>query len=202
MNMSLSQTPVAVLILISTVALSLYTIYKNRELYEKLLLHPYSVVKLRKWYQMLTSGFVHADMMHLIFNMLTFYFFASALEITIGSVDFAIIYLGSLVLANVSTVMKQADNPNYKAVGASGAISGVLFATILYYPDMNVYLYFAIGIPAPLFGILYLVYCHFASKHANDFINHEAHFWGAAAGLAITILLNPSVVPYFFSRIF
>jgi len=200
--MSLTQTPVSVLILLSTVIISLYTIYKNRELYEKLLLHPYSVVKLRKWYQMLTSGFVHADLMHLIFNMLTFYFFASALEVTIGSVDFAIIYFGSLVLANVSTVIKQADNIYYKAVGASGAISGILFATILYYPDMNVYLYFAIGIPAPIFGILYLVYCHFASKYANDFINHEAHFWGAAAGLAITIFLNPGVVPYFFSRIF
>lgn len=199
--MSFQTTPVTLLIIIATAGFSLYTIYKNQALYERFLLSPYRIYNQRSWYLMITSGFLHADMFHLMFNMLTLYFFAPLLEMRVGPLDFIVIYFGSMFLANISTVLKYRNDPYYAAVGASGAVSGVIFASILYYPGFKIYLYFAIGIPAPLFAVLYLVWCWYAARHAQDNINHEAHFWGAAAGAALAIAMNPRALGYFISQI-
>lgn len=197
------MTPVALLIFIATIGLSLYTMYSNQSLYEEWLLSPWRVVHQKKWYLMITSGFLHADLTHLIFNMLTFFFFAFKLESIVGGISFFVIYFGSMILSDVSTVRKHKDNPHYRAVGASGAISGVLFSFILFAPGANLYMMLLpIPIPAPVFALLYLVYCYYASKRSQDFINHEAHLWGALSGLVLTILLEPGVVPYFFSEVF
>lgn len=196
-------TIAAIIIFLGTIGLSLYTMYKNQHLYWNMALNPYLVVYYKKYYKMLTSGFIHADMGHLLFNMITFYFFAFQLEATIGAISFIIIYLGSLILANISTVIKHKNNPNYNSVGASGAISGILFSTILYFPDMKMLIFpLPIPIPAPIFALLYLLYSHFSAKRGGDNINHDAHLWGALAGVILTIAINPNSIQIFLSSVF
>ncbi len=197
------NAPMAMIIFLSTIGLSLYTLYRNQALIGKLILHPYSLVRERRWYTLITSGMIHGDLSHLLFNMLTFYFFAFKLETIIGPLDFVVIYFGSMVLADVSTIMKNKNNTHYRSLGASGAISGVLFSAILYVPDSSIMLlFFPIGIPAPIFGLLYLAYCYYAAKKSHDYINHEAHFWGALTGVVLTIAMQPAVLPYFIERVF
>ncbi len=192
-------SPVALLLFAATVGISLYGLYKNPAIIYKLALKPYEVIHHKSWSQVITSGFVHSNMPHLLFNMLTFFFFAFSLEQAIGSLNFIIIYFISLVLSDVTTILKQKENPHYLSLGASGAISGVVFSYILFFPQMEMMIFpLPIPIPAPIFAILYLAYCSFAGKRAADNINHEAHFWGALSGVIITILIQPSAASNFF----
>jgi len=196
-------TIVATLVFIATIALSLYTLLKNESLYWRMVLNPYRVVHQKQYQLLLTSGFIHADITHLLFNMITFYFFAFHLERIAGAIPFAIIYLGSMILSDISTVIKHRNNPDYNSVGASGAVSGVLFATILYNPSSSIMIFpIPIPIPAVIFALMYLAYSHFSSKRGGDHINHEAHLWGALAGVILTIILEPGIVPAFIAAVF
>ena len=133
--MDLSSAPAALTIFLTTIGISLYAFYGNQEVYGKLMLHPYSIVHDRQWYRFIGVGFVHADLAHLMFNMLTFYFFAFKLETMTGTMELIIIYFASMILSSVTTVIKNKDNFEYRAVGASGAISGLLFSFILFAPN-------------------------------------------------------------------
>lgn len=193
---------VALTIFLSTIAISAYTMYKNHSLLYKMMFSPYEAKHNGRWHTLITSGFVHADLTHLIFNMLTFYFFAFKLEAVVGPFSFLIIYFGSMVLADIGSIIKHKDNPNYRSLGASGAISGVVFSTILYFPTSKMMIMpIPVPIPAVVFGGLYLAWCYFAAKQANDNINHSAHFIGALAGIALTIVLEPNIIPYFLDAI-
>lgn len=194
----METTPVALTIFLVTIGISIYTIYKNHALLYRMMFSPYEAMKNGKWFTIITSGFVHGDLTHLLFNMFTFYFFAFRLESVIGGINFLIIYFGSMVLADIGSLIKHKDNPEYRSLGASGAISGVLFSSILYFPNSSLMIFpLPIPIPAPLFGVLYLAWCYFAAKKAQDNINHSAHFIGAAAGLAITVALDFSALSNF-----
>ncbi|MES2765511.1 MAG: rhomboid family intramembrane serine protease [Bacteroidota bacterium] len=196
-------SPAALAIFVVTIGLSLQSLFVNPVLLDKLMLRPYEVAHEKKWWQVITSGFVHGDMMHLIFNMLTFFFFAFALEQYLGSLRFLIVYFGSMILADVTSVLKNKDNPEYASLGASGAIAGVMFSFILFNPTATLsLLILPIPIPAPIFAILYLAYSYFSGKRQFDNVNHEAHLWGAVAGFFITILLEPGVVQYFLGQVF
>jgi membrane associated rhomboid family serine protease len=198
----LNQTPVASLILLFTVVTSIYA-FNDPTLYGKFMLHPYSVYRKNKLYTLITSGMIHSDWMHLIFNMMTFFFFAFTLEAQIGSFKFGLVYFASLILSDIPTIFRHKDDFWYNSLGASGAISGVLFSFILFYPLTPLYIFFIpIGIPAVLFGGLYLLYCVYASKQSRDNINHDAHFFGALTGIIITILIIPGIVPHFLSTLF
>lgn len=142
-------------------------------------------------YRMFTSAFLHADLMHLLFNMLTFYFFAPAVIHSLGNWSFLLIYFGSLFLGNFLTFYLEKDNYNYRAVGASGAVTGIIYSAILFNPDAKLYLFFALPIPAYLFGIGYLLYSIYGMKAQNDNIGHTAHFGGAIGGYLITLFLAP-----------
>jgi membrane associated rhomboid family serine protease len=144
--------------------------------------------------RMISSGFLHADMSHLIFNMLTLYFFADVVIVTIGFVKFLIIYFASLLVGNLLSFYFHKDEYHYSAIGASGAVMGVLYSSIMFYPDMNLYLFFAIPIKAWIFGILYLGYSIYGMKKQLGNIGHDAHFGGAIAGYALTILFAPSIL--------
>jgi membrane associated rhomboid family serine protease len=201
--MYFEDAPAAWIIFLLTIGLSLYALYGNRALYEKMLLHPYSVIHEKKWYQVITSGFLHADITHLIFNMLSFYFFAFTLNATVHNYNFLVIYFGSMILGDLSTIIKKKNDPGYYSLGASGAISGIIFSTILFYPKSKMsIMFFPMPIPSPVFGLLFLVYSYFGSKYSRDLINHEAHYWGALAGIIITILLFPNIIPYFIEQVF
>lgn len=198
----LLSAPVSLLILTFTVLISLYAMHKNHSLYYKWLLHPVSVTHNKEWYRMVTSGFLHADHMHLLFNMLTLFFFAPILEIYfIGSVRMFIIYMVSIATANIATTVKHKDNYDYRAVGASGAISAILFSFILFRPWELINIFFIIPIPAIIFAFGYLWYCRWAAKNSTDMINHDAHYWGALSGVALTIVLQPQALPFFINQL-
>ncbi|MDQ0636910.1 membrane associated rhomboid family serine protease [Pedobacter sp. W3I1] len=193
--------PVASVIFVFTVITSLYAFY-DHSLYGKFMLHPYSVAKGQNVYTLITSGLVHADWMHLFFNMFTFYAFAFTLERLMGSWQFGLLYFLGLVLSDLPTVIKHKDHFNYNSLGASGAISAVLFSYILFNPMSKIYIMFIpIGIPAVVFGILYLVYCAYASRNSRDHINHDAHFFGALTGLIFTIIFVPGILQNFIAML-
>ena len=142
--------------------------------------------------RMVTSGFLHVDWAHLFFNMFTLFFFANVVISSVGVIKFVLIYLASLIVGNLLSFFFHKDEYHYSAVGASGAVTGVLYSAILFYPDMGLYLFFIpIAIPARIFGILYLLYSIYGMKSRLGNIGHDAHFGGAIAGYVLTIAFAP-----------
>lgn len=146
-------------------------------------------------YRMITSAFLHGDIGHLAFNMLTLFFFAPVVYGNLGNFSFGLIFFGSLIFGSLLTLLFHKDDYSYRAIGASGAVTGVLYSAILLQPDMDLYLFFIpIPIPAYLFGIGYLLYSIYGMKAKNDNIGHTAHFGGAIGGYLITILKRPDML--------
>ncbi|MDI5897494.1 rhomboid family intramembrane serine protease [Flavobacterium sp. LB2P84] len=144
--------------------------------------------------RMLSSGFLHADMTHLIFNMLTLWFFAPVVISYLGDFSFILVYFGSLIFGSLLTMVFHKNDYGYRAVGASGAVTGVLYSAILLQPDMMLGIFFVIPMPAYIFGILYLLYSIYGMKAKNDNIGHTAHFGGAVGGYLITLLKEPNLL--------
>lgn len=145
--------------------------------------------------RMITSGFLHADMGHLFFNMFTLYMFAPVVINYFGSASFLLIYMGSLIFGSLLTLFMHKDEYSYRAIGASGAVTGILYSAILIEPSMNLYLFFIpIPIPAYLFGIGYLLYSIYGMKAKRDNIGHTAHFGGAIGGYLITLIKEPAML--------
>lgn len=144
--------------------------------------------------RMFTSGFLHADYNHLLFNMLTLYFFANPVIRVLGTTSFVLVYISSLVLGSLLSFYFHKNEYHYSAVGASGAVMGVLYAAILLYPTANLYLFFMLPIPAWLFGIAYLLYSIYGMKSRRDNIGHDAHIGGAIAGYVLTLVLMPNLI--------
>jgi len=141
----------------------------------------------------LSSGFLHVDTTHLLVNMITFYFFADVVIHHLGEIYFVIIYLGSLLLGNLFSYYFHKNEPHYMAVGASGAVMGILYSAILLQPNMMLGLFFIIPIPAYVFGIGYLLYSLYGMKKRIGNIGHDAHFGGAMGGYALTLLIAPAL---------
>nr|WP_255563410.1 rhomboid family intramembrane serine protease [Mucilaginibacter rivuli] len=193
--------PVASVIFAITIASSLLAFYSD-DLYTRMILNPYNVYKGSEIYTLLTSGFIHKDWMHLAFNMMSFSCFAFRLEMILGHWQFGLLYIASLVLSDLPTVYKNRKNFWYRSLGASGAISAVVFGYIMFDPLAKLQIMFIpIGIPAILFGVLYLIYCVYASRRSADNINHDAHFYGAICGIVFTIILIPQSVHIFFGKL-
>lgn len=143
-------------------------------------------------YRMFTSAFLHADIPHLAFNMLTLYFFAPYVYEYIGNFSFLLVYFASLLFGSLLTLLFHKDDYNYRAIGASGAVTGIVYSAILLEPRILIYGF----IPGYLFGIAYLLYSIYGMRAKNDNIGHTAHFGGAIGGYLITILKYPSVITY------
>ncbi len=145
--------------------------------------------------RMLTSGFLHADMGHLFFNMFTLFMFAPVVTNYFGGASFLLVYMGSLVFGSLLTLLMHQKDYSYRAIGASGAVTGVLYSAILIEPSMSLYLFFIpIPIPAYIFGIGYLLYSIYGMKAKSDNIGHTAHFGGAIGGYLITLLKEPAML--------
>jgi membrane associated rhomboid family serine protease len=203
----LIAAPVASFIFVITILTSIMA-FSNENLYGNMVLHPYSVYRKQRVYTVITSGLIHNDWMHLFFNMLSYYFFAFRLEAGttdfkgLGHWQFGLLYIVSLILSDLPTVFKHKNDDWYHSLGASGAVSAVIFSYIMFDPLSKMMIMpIPIGIPAVLFGVLYLIYCNYASKHSRDNINHDAHMFGALSGLLITIILNPHIVNSFLMQI-
>ena len=175
----------------------------------KLIFNAYQVWHRKEWYRMLTSGMIHSGWGHLFFNMLTLYFFGRAVEQYFsaafggvpGAVLYVMLYVSALAISSLGDLVKYRDNWNYNALGASGAVSAVLFASILFAPKMGIYIYLIpIPVPGYIFAPLYLLYCWYMAKRNMDNIGHTAHFWGAVYGILFPIICKPDVLSFCLSQ--
>ena len=175
-----------------------------------LLFNAYQVWHRKQWYRMLSYGLVHSGWVHLIFNMLTLYFFGPVVEQYfsaifgpgLGRLLFAFLYVSAIAVSTVGDLVKYKDDIGYNAVGASGAVSAILFASILFEPKMGIYIYLIpIPVPGYIFAPLYLLYCWYMARRNMDNIGHTAHFWGAVYGLLFPIVCHPSVFTHFFNQL-
>lgn len=189
--------PVSSFILLATIATSLF---QDANTLEKFLFIPKRITQKKEWYRFFTSALIHADFLHLLFNMLTFFFFGPVLEKQMGHIPFAGLYIFAQVVSHIPSYI-QYKNQEYASLGASGAVSGVVFGVILYYPWTKVYV-FLFPMPAILYAILFIVFSHYASKNANDRVNHSAHLWGALAGFVFASIVDPYAFVYFLKEIY
>ncbi len=189
---------VTLLIILLTIAVSAVA-FKNRTLFLKLEFTPYLVNTNKEHYRFLSHALLHADWMHLLVNMLVFWFFGDATERyfqyylgTKGIFYFILLYVGGVVFATLPTYKKHKENYGYHSVGASGAVSAVVMSSVIFNPLNDICLYGLICFPGILWALIYLVYSYKMSKGSNDNINHDAHFWGAVFGIIFTVVTVPS----------
>lgn len=199
---------ITVIIIAITVIASIYA-WNNPERYQRWMMNPYKVVTKNQYDRLILSGFIHADYMHLFFNMFTLYFFGETLEFvygqllgnTLGGIAFVGMYLLGIIISDLPTLRKHKANPYYNALGASGGVSAVVFGSILFFPTNQLCLYGFICLPGFIFAALYMIYSYYMSKKGNDAINHDAHLYGAVFGIFSSILLSPPVIIHFFEEI-
>jgi len=194
--------PILTYAIMAITAITSYMAFNNPGLKEKLMFHPFTIKRENEWFRFLGHGFIHADMTHLIFNMITLfsfgplveYYFKAALGDMIGSIHFLILYFLGMILASAYTYFKHQNDFTYRALGASGAVSAILFAGIILKPQM---MFIFPPIPAILFGPLYLYYCFYMGRKGMDNIGHDAHFFGAVFGIIYTLVFYPNSVTQF-----
>lgn len=197
------------LILIGITAIISISAFNNDALFQRMIFNPYLVKHRNEWYRVVTHAFIHANYSHLLVNMFVLYFFGRNMEMVLqnvygfmGELYFILLYFGGIIFATLPSFKKHINNPNYNAVGASGAVSAVLFAHILLMPTEILYLYFAIPMPSFLFGIGYLWYSVWMDKKSNDNVAHDAHYWGALFGILFMVALNFQFLTNFFAQIY
>lgn len=192
-------TPVTYALIAITCVVS-WIAFNNRKLADRLILWPPAIDKHKQYDRLVTYGFIHADFMHLLFNMITLYFFGTQIEAlmtdAVGIWVYPVFYLSALVVSILPTYLKNQHNPNYLSLGASGAVSAVLFAFILVAPWQLIFVLF-IPLPAVVFAVLYVAYSIWMDRRGGDRINHSAHLAGAAYGVMFLIIMRPQVLQHF-----
>ena len=200
---------ITLIIILFTTIISLLC-FSNGSLFQRMEFNAYAAWHGREWYRLLSYGLVHAGWGHLFFNMLTLFFFGRVVEeyfgvvfgASRGAVLYAVLYVSALAVSSIADLIKYRDKPQYNAVGASGAVSAILFAAILFEPKMGIYIYLIpIPVPAYIFAPLYLLYCWYMNRRGTDNIGHSAHFWGAIYGLLFPIACAPHVFLYFLEQL-
>lgn len=192
------------LVLIAITVLVSWQAFEKPQLLGRLILWPPAVDRHRQYDRLLTHGFIHADWQHLLFNMITLFFFGGTIERAfapyIGPVGFLLFYLSAILVAILPTYLRHRHDPNYRSLGASGAVSAVLFASILINP-WSLLLVFFIPMPAIVFGVCYIGYSIWMDKRGGDNINHSAHLWGAGYGVLFTAMMEPRIIGVFLERL-
>lgn len=191
----LLASPAAALLLLAILVVSLLGLFVAPWIIERSLLRPFWLLPKREYATLVTSGFVHADLAHLLFNAFTFWAFAFSLERAIGSARFVVLYAFGLLASAAGTWIKHRSDPEYRTLGASGAILAVLFASIVYFPTASIFILpIPVPIPAPLFAVSYLAFTWYASSRKEGRINHDAHLSGAIAGIVFVALTDPGAM--------
>ncbi|MEO6103750.1 MAG: rhomboid family intramembrane serine protease [Pseudoxanthomonas sp.] len=190
--------------LIAITSLVSWLAFNNRKLADRLILWPPAIDKHRQYDRLVTYGFIHADFMHLLFNMMTLYFFGRQIEVLmnglVGVWTYPVFYISALVVSILPTYLKNQHNPNYLSLGASGAVSAVLFAFILIAPWQLIFVFF-IPLPAIVFAVLYVGYSIWMDRRGGDRINHSAHLAGAAYGMLFMLLMDKRVLGHFLQQL-
>lgn len=195
---------VTLIIIIITVLFSL-SAFNNRQLFYRMQFNAYQIHHRKEWHRFFSYGLIHADWIHLFINMFVLYSFGRIVEGTFqqlfglkGFLLYVLLYLGGVAFSVIFDYRKFKNNVHYNAVGASGAVSAVVFASILIHPLGEIYLFLIpFGIPSFIFGILYLIYSAYMSRRSEGNIGHSAHFWGAVFGFVFTIILEPRLFSRF-----
>ncbi len=196
------------IILIIAISVMSFAAFNQREIMYRFQLNPWSIVHRKQYLRTILHGFLHVDWTHLLVNMFVLYSFGHAVLFYFGyylpgwtDVRFLVFFLSALPLSALYSIIKYKDNPNYNAVGASGAVSAVVFASIFFDPYRFIYLFAIIPIPGIVFGVIYLAYSAYLSKKQVDNVGHDAHFWGAVYGMLFPILSDPSLIQHFFYKL-
>lgn len=192
----LTQAPITTALIAANLVASFFA-FSNRDFYEQNLFRVGNVLRNNEWHRVLFSGFLHVSTTHLLVNMLTLFFFGPTLEVILGPANYLIVYFGALLGASAWMLVEKRGDLSYSAVGASGAVSGVILAYCLFFPFNMLYLFFAIPMPAIVFGIGFIALSFFLSRREGGMIAHGAHLGGALAGLALTILVEPRAIGVF-----
>ena len=191
-------------VLIGVTVLVSWQAFNNRALLERLILWPPAIKRHRQYDRLLTHGFIHADTTHLLFNMITLFFFGRAIEPAfverIGMVGYAAFYLSAIVIAIMPTYLRHANDSHYRSLGASGAVSAVLFSFVLFAPWSLIFVFF-IPVPAIVYAVLYIGYSIWMDRRGTDNVNHSAHLWGAVYGMLFTVMMEPRVATTFVARL-
>ena len=192
------------LILIGVTVLVTWLAFKNPRLLDRLILWPPAIDRQRQYDRLLTHGFIHADWQHLLFNMITLFFFGRAIESFfasyIGSPGFVLFYLSAILVAILPTYLRHRHDPRYRSLGASGAVSAVLFAYILVAPWSLIFVFF-LPVPAIVYAVFYVGYSIWMDRQGGDNVNHSAHLWGAGYGVLFTLMMEPRVWAHFLSQL-
>lgn len=190
-----------------TVAVSFYA-FNKPELLSRLMMNPYLIKTKGHYYRFITSGFIHKDHTHLLWNMFSFYFFGHAVERDFDSLFgragiyyFIVLYLTAIVVSDIPTYLKQRDNPNYNALGASGGVGSVIFVFIVLQPLQSICLYFALCMPGFVFGAGYMAYTYYQGRKSNNNISHDAHLYGAVYGLLFCAIVYPASLLSFYEQV-
>jgi membrane associated rhomboid family serine protease len=192
------------LIILAVTCIVSFMAFSNRNLIDDLILWPPAIERKKQYWRLVTYGLIHADGMHLLFNMMTLFFFGRIMEPlfneSLGAFGFVLFYIGALVVSILPTYLKNRHNSNYRSLGASGAVSAVMFAFILYSPWAKILVYF-LPVPAIIYAVLYVVYSVYMDHQGRGNINHSAHLWGAAYGVVFTVAVNPGVLSTFLEQL-
>lgn len=199
---------ITIILIIITVITSYYA-WNNPDIYQKWIMRPYSVSNRKEYQRFITSGFIHADGMHLFFNMFTLYFFGDIIEQIFGMLYgsgtglllFLLLYLGGIVISDLPTFFKHRNSPYYASLGASGGVASIVFSSILFMPLSNICIWAIICLPGFVLGILYIIYSIYQGRRMADNINHDAHLYGALFGIVFSIIIHPRVIVSFFQQV-
>lgn len=201
--MPFAAMPITLIIIAITCVVS-FMAFNNAKLMNDLILWPPAIERNREYHRLVTYGVVHADFGHLLFNMITLFFFGAYVErfysATLGFTGFALFYIGALVASILPTYFKNRHNAAYRSLGASGAVSAVLFTFVLFAPWSRIFVFF-VPMPAIIYAVLYVGYSIWMDRRGGDHVNHSAHLWGAAYGVAFTVIIRPGVISHFFDQL-
>jgi membrane associated rhomboid family serine protease len=199
---------ITLIIIVITVAASFYA-WNNQNIFQKWILNPYTVHHRKEYHRLITSGLIHNDYMHLAFNMIALYSFGTYVEQIYGyyfegagSLMFILLYVIGIIVSDIPTYIKHKNHAYYNSLGASGGVSAVVFSFILFEPMKELMLIFLpIPLPGFIFGGLYMLYSYVQARRGGDYINHDAHLFGALFGIIFSIIIMPSVIVSFFEQI-
>jgi len=199
-DISMNDISVNIIIIAVTSLVSMLA-FGNIGLIQKMILWPPAISRDRQYYRLVTYGLIHADPQHLIFNMITLYFFGAVMEPFyarhLGDWAYSLFYIGGLIVSILPSYFDNRENAEYRSLGASGAVSAALFASILLQPWMTLRIFYVVPMPAILFAVLYIAYSIYMDRRGGTNVNHGAHLWGAAYGVAATVLTEPALISRF-----
>ena len=203
--MNLSDFPITITLIAINCLLS-FICFSNNTLMNKLIFHPPAISQNNQWYRFLTSGFIHKDGSHLLFNMITLFFFGQSLEpgftlLGLGPTLYIVFYLSAIIVSEIPTYLKHKNDENYYSLGASGAVAAIVFAMVLFAPWEKIYLKLFIPIPFILYAVGYLAYSAYMDRKGKDNIGHSAHLWGSLYGLVFMLIAYPDSLKIFMEQI-